>query len=268
MWKYRVYMESDTKEQDLRIFSRGLHRMLINWFDSQNHQFTEEIKSSNSLRPFSVSFLRKDTESRLFYTDISITDEKGPLGKYLKDALELSTNKNEEIDLNYQKFKIKSSKLLIQKTYFELLEIARQKKDLNKIKIDFLSETIFNYKLKDQPKSLVYCLPDRELIFDSLINRWNSFCISRFDPDELKEFVLKNLQIIETNIRTDYFSLGYADKKPIRTQGFKGSIILENISKDEAWDNIVKGLLLYGSWSGVGKKTAFGMGQIKIGFFS
>lgn len=272
MWKYRVFLESESEEDfsqsDLRVFSRGIHRLIINWFDSQDHELTNKIKESNVLRPFNTSFLRYDKEQKLYFFEVSIISEKNNLNKLLETAMNKTQDIQESLDFNYSKFKLKKWNLVVSKNYFELIEIASKKKEFKSMRIDFVSETTFVRKTQQKTKNgLMYPLPDLELFFSSILTKWNSFCISKFPEEEVIEYIKENINVTSANIKTDTFSLGYSKEKPIIVTGFKGFIIIEQITIDSSWDNIIKTLLLYSSWSSVGKKTAFGMGQIKVSFF-
>ena len=272
MWKYRVFLEpeseTDFSQIDLRVFSRGLHRTVINWFNIEDSVLTDKIKESNILRPFNISFLRYDYEQKLYFFEISILNEKINLNKLLENALNKSQETNEVLDFNYSKFKMKKWNLLVSKNYFELLELASKKKDFKFMKIEFLSDTTFMKKSELKNKhTLMHPLPDLELFFYSVVSKWNNFCISKFSIDEVIDYVNENIYVTSANIRTDTFCLGYSKQKPITITGFKGFIILQQAVNDSSWDNIIKALLLYSNWSGVGKKTAFGLGQTKISFF-
>lgn len=269
MWKYRVFLESenivDLSQTDLRIFSRGLHRIVINWFNTQDTELTSKIKEDNTLRPFNLSFLRYDKDKNLYFFEICIINEKLGLNKLLEVAISNSLERKEIIDLNYSRFNVNSWGLLIEKSYFELIEIATKKKDFKPIKIDFISETCFVKKYQHKSKA-TFPLPDPELFFESVVNRWNTFSLSKFSIDEVMEYVKENVFISQVNIKSDSFCIGFAKEKPIFLTGFKGSIIIEQISKDPSWDSIIKTLALYSSWSSVGKKTAFGLGQTRVNF--
>ncbi|MFN8578248.1 MAG: CRISPR system precrRNA processing endoribonuclease RAMP protein Cas6 [Candidatus Sericytochromatia bacterium] len=270
MWKYRIFLEAQSdinlSHTDLRIFARGLHRTVINWFNIQDTELTSKIKENNTLRPFNISFLRFDNDKKLYFFEICIINEKLGLNKLLEDSISNSVKDEEIIDLNYSKFKVNSWNLLISKNYFELIEIVSKKKDFKPIKIDFISETCFVKKYQHNSKA-TFPLPDPELFFESVVNRWNTFSLSKFSIDEVIEYVKQNVFISHVNIKSDTFCIGYAKERPIFITGFKGSIILEQVLKDPSWDSILKTLSLYSSWSSVGKKSAFGLGQTRVNLF-
>lgn len=104
---------------------------------------------------------------------------------------------------------------------------------------------------------LIY--PALEQIFRSLIQKYDAFSETTEIYDQgLIEDLTNYVTVVGYNIRSTRFSL-----EGVKIPSFTGTLRLK-ISGPQQLVNLVHLLLKYGSYSGVGIKTAMGMGALKI----
>ena len=124
-----------------------------------------------------------------------------------------------------------------------------------KNKIYFLTST--THKLNGE----LQIFPNISTLFSGIINKINqhSDTIKLEDENVINE-LLKKVYIEEYNLRTRYFFL-----ENVRIKGFIGNIKIRIKSKDEMLWQLLNFLLQVSEYTGLGVKTALGMGGIKIG---
>lgn len=100
--------------------------------------------------------------------------------------------------------------------------------------------------------------PENYLILQSLLNRWNSFSTSFVIDGENLPHILANFFIVkEYNFYSQLFLLEHQ-----KIEGFCGRMNA-NFKGDNTSNRLLGLLLAYGNYSGIGIKTALGMGAIK-----
>lgn len=121
------------------------------------------------------------------------------------------------------------------------------------VKLHFCNSTSF----KSNGKYTIF--PSEELILQSLINKWNAVFpqTTMQDPDAY-DMLLKGIKIKKYHLSSSTYHL-----KQNYIPGFYGDIVLQtNVSAPllELW----KTLLFFSEYSGIGIKTALGMGTVQI----
>lgn len=102
-------------------------------------------------------------------------------------------------------------------------------------------------------------LPQPELVFGSLLDRWNSFapfCL----PDSLYELFHVGIAILDANIQTETLSFARGHKGIV--PGFIGEVTYR-FSCDVEERRYLHALVDFAKYSGVGVKTTVGMGQVQ-----
>ena len=132
----------------------------------------------------------------------------------------------------------------------ELLKLG-QKSHYPKSEMLFVSPTAF----KQAGRYAIF--PQEELLFQSLIARWNELCVSYplEDKDALAE-MRSGIHIVDYRLRTGRFQL-----KAASIPCFYGKIILEArlpMILHELWNT----LLYFAPYAGMGIKTTLGMGGV------
>lgn len=133
----------------------------------------------------------------------------------------------------------------------ELIKKARAIESDRFFSLRFLSPTAF----KQSGRYTV--LPDKELILQSLLNKWNvSFPSYPLEDEDAFRMLSDGIRVSDYNLRTTRFAL-----KDTKIPGFIGSLRFDTHLSPPLLD-ICKILLAFSEYSGVGIKTALGMGGI------
>ncbi len=119
-----------------------------------------------------------------------------------------------------------------------------------KIRLRFSSPTGFHSAEKHQP------FPLPELVFGSLLERWNSFAPLAF-PAEARRYALECLAVSHYRLRTR--------STPVKEGGLRvgciGEVTYTALTYDRYWLGILHTLAAYAFYSGVGISTGMGFGQ-------
>ena len=174
---------------------------------------------------------------------------------------------SEDADISIQNALQRINVIRLQKHYMEVgIELCCQKKqsydELKQIflctdhsgyfRIQFLTPTAF----KRQGEYLIF--PDLFCIYQSLINRFNSITgMDILNEDALKE-LLEQSRIVQYRLNSTYFSL-----ERVKIPSFYGTISIR-VNGPALMKRFVNMLFLFGEYSGIGIKTAIGMGAIKL----
>ena len=120
------------------------------------------------------------------------------------------------------------------------------------VNVNFITTTSF----RRDGKYVIF--PELYLIIQSLLNRWNAFSDSFVIEEENLSHILTTFcQIKEYNLYTQNFLLEHQ-----KINGFCGSMRL-NFEGNETVNRLLSLLFSYANYSGVGIKTALGMGAIE-----
>lgn len=121
------------------------------------------------------------------------------------------------------------------------------------IKVQFQTPTAF----KSQGRYVFY--PDLYLIYNSLMNKYDESSVSEsLKSEELLDELVKYSEIVNYNLRSTSYSIGKA-----KIPAFTGSITIK-VNGPQTLINFANTIMQFGEYSGVGIKSAMGMGKIKI----
>ncbi|MGQ9632205.1 MAG: CRISPR-associated endoribonuclease Cas6 [bacterium] len=126
------------------------------------------------------------------------------------------------------------------------------------IDMKFFTPTAFRRTTGEVRQNVPFPLPD--LLFGSLLDRWNRFSHLKFDADSLKNAFSKNIAISQYHLKSQIVET----RKAIRDIGFVGSCQYAILG--EVDDNAVKrinALANFAFYSGAGIRVALGMGQVR-----
>lgn len=137
--------------------------------------------------------------------------------------------------------------------YSELMNQFYEGMGKRYVQIHFVTPTAF----KQQGRYLFY--PDIRCIYQSLMNKYDAAIRdeSMVDEETLEE-LCENTQIVRYDLKSTQFFMEKA-----RIPAFVGKITLK-LSGTKTMANFVNFLFEFGEYSGVGIKSALGMGAIKI----
>ena len=147
-----------------------------------------------------------------------------------------------------------SIELLEKKNYTaeELIKTAREIEAERFFSLRFLTPTAF------KQKGTYTVLPEKELILQSLLNKWNvSFPAYPLQDEDAVQMMLDGMRISDYNLRTTRFPL-----KDNKIPGFIGNMSIDTHLSAPLLD-IWKILFAFSAFSGIGIKTALGMGGVK-----
>lgn len=208
--------------------------------------YGEELHQ-NGLKPYSQRIMY--SEGRIIW-QVKTLNRKAYeqiINPLMSEDFNLVLLKHNDIKLKIldKSFSVSSYKKLID-TYY-LGECKRI------IKIQFTSPTSFK-----QAGRYVF-FPDIHLIYNSLMNKFNAFAENKTVGDEeTLEQLTEYSEMIGYSLSSTMFHL-----EGIKIPAFKGSITLK-IRGPQPLVNLVQLLLRFGCYSGVGIKTAMGMGAMEI----
>ena len=136
----------------------------------------------------------------------------------------------------------------------QLIAAARERESRRYYSLRFLSPTAF------RQNGRYTVLPEKELILQSLLTKWNiSFPSYPLEDEDALRMLAEGLRVSDYNLRTIRFPL-----KEMKIPGFVGSLCFDtHLSPPllELW----KMLFTFSEYAGVGIKTALGMGGVALG---
>ncbi|MEL6527611.1 MAG: CRISPR-associated endoribonuclease Cas6, partial [Chloroflexota bacterium] len=138
-----------------------------------------------------------------------------------------------------------------QADYVELVDTASTKR---KISFAFTSPTAFK-----RTAGGFTPLPQPELVFSSLLMRWNAFAPFRL-PDWLYDTVHQDIVIDTAKVQTE--TLAFARGYKGTVTGFTGKVTYRLLCNENK-RRYLQALACFAKYSGIGVKTTVGMGQVK-----
>lgn len=232
---------------------RAIHGCVLNWLNLVDSELANQIHESQ-VSPFCLSGLignRRQPyslEGDKFFLRISILQQQ--LIQPLLKGIEQQETK--ELILGKFPFVIRqiytipqSHKLAQLTDYYSL---ALYSSILNEIKLNFLSPTSF------KQKQGIQTFPLPELVFDSLLRKWNHFApVELHFPDDIDWNCLVSAYELKT------FALKLEGGAEIGTQGW-----VKYCFKEPQQARIASILANFAFYAGVGRKTSMGMGQTQL----
>jgi len=246
--------------------SRGeecIYKLFLNVIDREDKKLAEEIRNLKEEIPITLSPFLKGVkfskgQTHLFpkekeYVTFRITYLKEEvLEPILKGFASLSEEKR-PVDLGNGRVLIE--KVDIQKAihanFTSFKEILLNAKEENTIILEFCSPTFFEIKGENK----LFPLP--ELVFSSLLKKWNAFSETKIPKEIEKEF--EKIRVTRFRLKTEL--VNFSKYKII---GFVGKVVYELPETiDKEIKNTINALADFAFYSGVGYKTTMGMGQVR-----
>lgn len=144
-----------------------------------------------------------------------------------------------------------------------------------RVTLEFASPTAFHHTLSPSPLSrspsvqrsgegsggeevrqVTVPLPLPELVFGSLLTRWNAFAPLTL-PEEVRRYAQECLAVSRYRLQTRMLQFGMA-----KSVGFVGECQYTALVWDPYWLRAISLLAAYAFYSGVGIRTTVGMGQV------
>lgn len=124
------------------------------------------------------------------------------------------------------------------------------------IPLHFASPTAFK-----SGKNAHTLFPAPELVFGSLLTRWNAFNSVTLHPDA-QRFAAECVAVSRYDLRTSYVRLTVSDRAT-GFKGFQGSTRFVFLRGDRYWRGLINTLAAYSFYAGVGASTTMGFGQVR-----
>lgn len=135
----------------------------------------------------------------------------------------------------------------------ELVALAQHSDASSRTELHILTPVAF------KQNGVYTVLPSEKLVLQSLVNKWTTtFPKYPLDDSDAFDMILRKLRIIDYSIRTTRYPL-----KNVYIPGFTGKLIIHSplpAPMLEIW----KLLLSFSEYSGIGIKTALGMGGVAV----
>jgi len=122
-----------------------------------------------------------------------------------------------------------------------------------RLRLEFAGPTTFRSQGRFVP------LPLPELVFGSLLDRWQAFAPIALHP-ETRRFAAEAVALSQYRLR----SRGIPVKEGGVQIGFTGTAAFVALNRDRYWLNVLHLLAAYAFYSGVGSGTAAGQGQCRM----
>lgn len=240
--RLELVLDLKNKDYDYNI-SSILHGIIMEKIPSEYAEFLHQ----EQIIPFSINI--SNYNENLLWTINTLNEEA--YQKIIKNLEQIR-----EIFIKQKGIRVKVTKLnvskityeeLINKTYFNFNNISN--------KCTLYIRTPLSFK-----RNKTYLIfPDLELFFRSIMIRFDSFSKSEkiYDKETLL-YLENNIKIVKYKIKTNVFHL-----HKCHVPGFLGSITFL-IPDSIAIKKLISLLLAYSEYSGIGIKTALGMGSVSL----
>ncbi len=242
-------------------WGQALHGLVLRLVRDNNQALSKEWHDSSDIKPFSVSSLYgrftktsagyKVVKGQRYWFKIGVIGGAG--FDSLGDTLFPKVAETAQILISSTKFKLLDAKLdghpwAALSSWSQLNKIEPNG---NLFVLRFLSPTTFRRKKTNR------ILPDSELVFGSLLNRWNRF--SPYPLDINLNDLLENIVISRFNLSTATHNL---TTQPML--GFRGRCGFELLSGNQKLSADINKLANLAVFSGIGQKTTMGMGVARL----
>ncbi len=221
------------------------HSIFLKLLHKSSPKLSEELHNKRGIKPFSIGFQRDgdDISFRLSVFDDRVSEAIGRI------LLEYSS-KGRTIVFMGKRCGVSLPEGPIKSTDF--VDVFSESNPEREIHLRFLSPTSFRQRGNRQ-----FIFPVPELVFGSLLRKWNEFSPLklRIDGDTLDAVMVSSYDL---STRTERFS-----DAPIK--GFVGRVSYSLTRLSHQNRKIISALANFARFGGVGYKTTMGMGQtIKI----
>jgi len=244
-------------------WGRAGQALALQVFDQLDPALAAALHDGSSLRPFTVSTLmgrmqegRLDAEGSYALRFTGLTQ---PVSQLLARAAEPGgpLAPDATLHLDYQPFRVTAVQSdghvwAGRAAYTELAAAILAGKPPRQIGFLLASPTSFRSAGKQIP------LPLPELVFGSLVDRWNAFAPLAF-PAEVRRYAAECLAVARYSLRT----------RPVGSKdgglrvGAAGQISYVTLNYDRYWMGVLAALADFARYSGIGGGAAMGLGQAR-----
>ena len=243
------------------------HALFLHLVEQIDPDLSRRLHDDDNYRPFTVSRLSSPGSERKPFTTLHIGQtyrlritllDGGPLWQRLSSHF-LET---EKLILHLDKASFQLARVLSSPTadaggwsnYTDWQTLASTAAR-SSLTLDFASPCAFS--LGNRQFALY---PDPKLVWDSLARTWNLYAppVLQIDKPALREFVARHVIISDYQLQTSRVT--YAE---VSQKGFQGTCTYQ-IKDSQSIASQVAALATFALYSGIGSKTARGMGQVRM----
>ena len=245
---------------------RAAQALLLDVIHQNDPALAQSIHSGDGPRPYTVSnlvmgrrkagsvYLQAGQEGWLRFTGLT-----GPVSRQLQA---LAARPPQVVALDSQEFLVTGAALdpaehawAGQTSYQDLAApylLGGKERLSHKVELLFTSPTTFKRSGRYVP------LPAPELVFGSLLDRWQHFAPIALHPD-MRRFAAETVALRRYRLRTR----GAPQKQGGMRIGFTGRATFTALNRDRYWLNMLHLLAAYAFYCGVGAGTGAGLGQVR-----
>lgn len=242
--------------------SYNSYALFLNILRNSSPKFAAELHEMDGPKPFTTATIfsgyhRKTgsisgTPGRLSLRLTFLSDEV--FAQFLKSALEWS---DRQLQLGSAHFKVEQVHLVDvnkpQKKFCSYEELLTTAVAEHSISLQFLSPAVFRSEGK---RNVLF--PEPQLVFGSLLNRWNAFSSIKLSADLLQCF---NSQILLARYKLETGMLNFGNYQEAGFTGQCSFILGDKLLEQQM--KAINALAEFAFYSGVGAKTTMGMGQTR-----
>lgn len=248
-----------------RWWGRAVHAAALQAIAARSPKLADELHDASAPRPFTVSNLqgRFNQGSPIpgeTYR-IRLTGLTAPVAAALQEAAApgglLAPGATLQLDylpFNVQAVNTADNPWAASARYADILQacsLSSQPPD-RRLRLQFASPTCFHKDEKTMP------LPLPDLVFGSLLQRWNAFAPLTL-PEDTRRYAAECLAL--SNFRLASRLAGM--KEDSLRVGCTGSVTYTSLNPDRYWLGLMHSLAAFAIFSGVGVGTAQGLGQCR-----
>ena len=247
-----------------RWWGRAVHAMWLDVVHQLDAPLAQMLHDGSMLRPYTLSsLLGRFGEGRIMADEtyrLRITTLQEEMSDLLARAVSAGPlAPGERVVLDYHGFRVvgvdwDEGPWTGQADYTALAAnaLARGERPSRRIEMLFSSPTSFRSRKRFVP------VPLPELVFGSLLKRWNAFAPVAF-PEEAKRYAEECLAIARYELRTRTVELKDRGKRP----GAVGNITYASFNYDRYWMGVMHALAAWAKFGGVGSGVTLGLGQCR-----
>jgi CRISPR-associated endoribonuclease Cas6 len=246
------------------------HALLLRVINSADEALAKACHDEKGTRPFSVSTLIGRFPGRKFVPEASyvlrFTALNSGVAKIISEATQPAgmlapgaTIELDRLEFQIEKAVCDHAEQLQAGTssYQELMSksLLASQPPAKEIGFQFNSPTYFSSDKTESARNKQYPFPLPELIFGNLLDRWNDFGLLAFPP-ELRRYAAECLLIKRFDLKSRRIPVVGGIQV-----GMVGRVFFVTSNYDRYWMSLLHVLAEYAFYSGVGAKTALGLGQ-------
>lgn len=245
---------------------RASQALLLRLIDQRDPALAEEIHAGAGLRPYTASNLvlgvRRQGSLQVSAGQSGWLRFTGLTAAVSGHLLAIAASPPASVELDGQPFTVTGATVnpaehpwAGQTSYQDLAApylLGGRERIASRIRLEFAGPTTFRSQGRNVP------LPLPELVFGSLLDRWQAFAPIALHPDT-RRFAAEAVGLSQYHLR----SRGIPVKDGYTQIGFTGAASFLALNRDRYWLNVLHLLAAYAFYSGVGSGTAAGQGQAR-----